>query len=203
MIPLSDRINIALVIITVLSLGGALYSWYWSKFRYAEVLTWSLDSIRALQRLYLLSEHDLQLGNSSSHPDLMSDKLRSSFDEISLLVEVGRVFFQNTPGRFELEGWGAEKPQAYRGLRPIILDYLVCGLEVADEWPRASPERKVDLRDIILEAERQFVSVVQSEAGRPRTISPHSGAQGKSRPIHWVLHELRAREEEFRKRMHR
>lgn len=195
----TDWLGVAALVISILTAIGSFYGWYQSKFRYSEVLAWSLNTIRTMQALYLRLEEQGAVNDS----DLTAPKhhFANVFDlmvELSGLIENGRVFFKNSPGKGDLKGWGAEKPLAYQGIRPKLLDYLVAGFDAAKEWPLASESRRKDLLDVICEAERQFVSLVQHEVGRAKSSAVQTREQGKGSPLIWVLADLRAREAQVR-----
>lgn len=191
----SDWISLVALVVSVLTAGGSIYGWYHSRFRYSEVLAWSQESIRAMQKLLHLLEAAPK-SSSNSHADNTQVGITEASTAISALVEVGRIFFKNSAGEGNLKAWGASKPPAYRGIRPKILDYLVACCDAAREWPLANAARRADLIDAVRESERQFVSLVQLEVGRARTLSTKTSQQGTGSPLVWILHDLRARETE-------
>lgn len=197
----SDWISALALAIAILTAGGSSYGWRHSKFRYGEVLTWSLEVIRAMQRLQLLLRRDHKNNSGvAEHRPEFDREVRESSEAISILAEQGRVFFKNSPGRGALRGWGAGKPPAYRGVRPRVLDYLVACYDAADDRPSADRARRKDLLDAVLEAERQFVSLARCEVGRAGSLSVRTREAGQGSPLDGLLEDLRKREGSYARR---
>ncbi len=70
----------------------------------------------------------------------------------------------------------------------------MAGYDATLEWRAASLPRRKELADAVIEAERQFVSLVQCEVGRPKTSSAETRAAGKGSPLNWILDDVRARQ---------
>lgn len=189
-----DWISATALLLAILAAAGSAYTWYESRFRYSEVLSWSLESIRTLQRLVLLLKARARAGQSPERSSSINDEdLRRCMDEVSVQIEIGRVFFRNSPGRGALRGWGQDKPPAYRGIRPKLLDYLVGAYDIGVEWQAATPARRIELAEIAEEAERQFVSLVQCEVGRAKARSVEARASGTGSPLLWIEEDVRIR----------
>lgn len=70
---------------------------------------------------------------------------------LSALIEQGRFFFPNIE---KLDGFGAEKPPAYRGYRNLALDFLVASYNLLQEKPSKKSNEQLEL------LQRHFTSVV-------------------------------------------
>ena len=168
----------------LLASAVGLYQWRSNELRHGDVLAWSDRSIDVLQRIYLLMRSD-------SEDDADCRKTLSSLSvEASILVEQGRLRFKNIK-KGSLKRYGSEKPLAYQGIRPTILDWLLCVHEAAARWQTAKQdERKLLLKAVEI-AERNFVSLAQSEVGRARTSSKSTREPGEGLPLEKVLAKLR------------
>ena len=78
---------------------------------------------------------------------------------LSSLIDKGRMFFKNESP----ELYGTEKPPAYRGFRPKIIDPLVAAYSAIEalELPNILPDYKRSKR--LIDWRRYFVSVLQKE----------------------------------------
>ena len=80
--------------------------------------------------------------------------------KISALIDRGRLFFPNEAP----DTHGQNKPRAFRGFRPVVLDQLKYVYDYVGELhskrPNARPANV--LRDSITECKREFVSEMQS-----------------------------------------
>lgn len=70
---------------------------------------------------------------------------------LSALIEQGRFYFPNID---KGDGFGAEKPPAYRGYRNLALDFLVASYNLLHEDPSNEASRKLEL------LQRHFTSIV-------------------------------------------
>jgi len=75
----------------------------------------------------------------------------SDLAKLSALIEQGRFFFPNVT---KADGFGAEKPPAYRGYRNLALDFLVASYNLLQEAPSKSASEK------LLLLQRHFTSIV-------------------------------------------
>ena len=76
--------------------------------------------------------------------------------------------------------YGSDKPLAYQGLRPRILDYLLIAHQVACSWPTASAKDRLKLGYLADNATKEFVSTAQKEVGRDRTAFSGAAKEGTS-----------------------
>lgn len=135
-----------------------------SQLRKEEVVSWANESIRALQSLLVAGI----LADREDFKTRSAELVNEAIIDTSVLIEQGRIYFRN---EVRHDGHGIQKPEAYRGYRPRLLDSLVIAHQVACQWATASA---VDKRKMLklLEAENKFfVSMVQKEIGRQRTVS--------------------------------
>jgi len=153
-----------------------------------------------MQRLYLVFSKTPRTESAETNEAEDYERLEHLSADLSVLIETGRIFFKNRPGKNEPANWGNKKPLAYQGIRPKVLDYLVACYDASQEWRRADPARRRDLLDAVLESERQFVSLMQCEVGRAKSLSIETRTPGKRSPLTWILQDLRARETRFDKR---
>ncbi len=119
--------------------------------RLDEVATWAERSISALQRVVLMT------GNYPSSVEDRDRALRELGVELSVLVEVGRMFFRNDVS----SGYGNHKEPAYRGLRPLLLDHVLLSHEVCRAWLGGNETDRERLSLAACMAERRFVSLVR------------------------------------------
>ncbi len=84
--------------------------------------------------------------------------------DISALIDQGRLFFENRHVRF----YGAEKPSAYRGHRPVMLDHLVAVHDCLRDAVIASPDK--ERVEKLWGLRREFVSELQRVV-EPRWLS--------------------------------
>lgn len=114
----------------------------------SEVLDWGRRTVAALSRSHELAAHGLRT------PDQWNEK-RNILASLSGLADEGRFFFENT----ERDRYERHKQQAYSGLRPDLLTYIVRGyqlLQQAQEWGSA------ELSESIIQRKRDFVSELQT-----------------------------------------
>lgn len=76
---------------------------------------------------------------------------RGDLVKLSALIEQGRFFFPNIS---KGDGFGNEKPPAYRGYRNLALDFLVASYNLLHESPTPEAEYKLGL------LQRHFTSIV-------------------------------------------
>jgi hypothetical protein len=161
---------IASAIIAWIVAGGALVQWYLNRrsnqLRLSEVASWAERSIAALQSVYLICALD----EGRLEPGRLKAKADDLIFETSILVEQGRLFFRNVLAAT----YGKEKPEAYRGLRPRILDQLVIANQVVCAWQAASADERRKLALVAYDAAREFVSLIRQEVGRDAAVA--SGA---------------------------
>lgn len=159
-----------------LGLLGAFFAWRASQLRREEVLSWGMAAVGHLQRLKLLTD-------STSYQEEHASEVTRLSHEISVLVEQGRLFFRNADG----DGHGAEKEEAYRGLRPAILDQLVFSYLIASAWSDLSAADRHEGTKIIVKCENRFVSLLQREVGRKRAADRYNMEGGVGYDLHGLL----------------
>lgn len=156
-------------VLTLVGLFAGWLNWRRAELRREDVLLWANKSIEALQTIQLIC---------AVHERLEQKWIVDKFVELtfttSILVEQGRLFFKNKP----FGSYGVEKPSAYRGLRPRILDYLVIAHQIACEWNDANELEKTCMKVIAEDCQRNFVSMIQKEVGRGRTASADTSQAG-------------------------
>jgi hypothetical protein len=145
-------------LIGVVGLIAGWVHWKRTELRREDVLSWSNQTIETLQTLVLV----LTLKSENLSKDIAKQKIEKVIFDSSILIETGRLFFRNQ----KIDDWGVEKPSAYQGYRPVILDQLVIAHQVACAWVEANEEKREHLRVISLGALKQFVSLAQKEVGR-------------------------------------
>jgi len=161
---MSDALR--LLVPAFLSLLGLAFTWRQLKereLRREDVLKWGNEAIASLHTIWLA----LTLDSGICFPAKAGDLLAGEAIRTSVLVEQGRIFFRNSI----TDEFGAEKPPAYRGYRPLVLDPLVLGHQVACRAVHASFSEKPQLAVLALSATRTLVSLLQTEVGRSRTAA--------------------------------
>ncbi|TXC68946.1 hypothetical protein FSZ31_08295 [Sphingorhabdus soli] len=143
-------------------------AWKSKETRQDEILAWGCESIDIMQRTYLLIEFCSQNGINVEQKHIFSELRTRS----SVQVERGRIFFKNTESDF-----GSDKPPAYRGLRPRILDSLVANCQMCQLAAAADTDLK-KLSWISCDHTRMFVSFVQEEVGRNKISKSGAASAG-------------------------
>jgi hypothetical protein len=163
----------AAIVSAFVALIGLVVAWRRAReaaLRKEDVHTWSNAVIRNMQSLVLVCERR----NESLSSEVERAKLLDIFFETSVLAEQGRLFFKN-----ELVGkYGHEKPPAYRGYRPEILDQVLMAHAIARRFASADEASRARMCCVAEDAVRRFVSLAQKEVGRSRTASPEAGKGG-------------------------
>jgi hypothetical protein len=157
---------LAAVVSAFVALIGLVVAWRKAResaLRKEDVHSWSNDAIRNLQALVLVC----QRRNGLLSSDAERNKLVDIFFETSVLAEQGRLFFKN-----EAVGtYGKDKPEAYRGKRPEILDQILVAHAIAGSFLGADEANRRRMCCVAEDAARRFVSLAQKEVGRGRTAS--------------------------------
>jgi hypothetical protein len=163
------------IIASTISILGLIFAWYqWrtKELRREEVLKWADECIDCLESLYLIScLDDTEIDRESVKEIRVKCMFRSS-----TLVERGRMFFKNEV----IDDFGSEKPSAYCGYRPQILDHLVIAHQIARHWPSDDTETILGRTAVAKDCLNNFVSLAQKEVGRQRAASVEAlkGGQG-------------------------
>ncbi|MBW8304744.1 MAG: hypothetical protein K0M78_12585 [Brevundimonas sp.] len=138
-----------------------------------------IDALQGMVLVCLLDESNM--GKEAKQTKAVEIAFRTS-----ALVERGRLFFKNRrSGRF-----GEEKPEAYRGLRPMVLDPIVVSHQIACAWPPATELDRAKLLLLAEDAERKFVSLIQREVGRSRTAAAYTKRSGDGAQLRQLIHDL-------------
>jgi hypothetical protein len=205
-------------IAAIVGLLGALLGWVLSEYRASK--TWKLE-LQRFKNEELVREKDelrrnevhawtdrgietlITLSISTRYPELVDEAdigermIELSFAS-SVLVEQGRLFFKNKPhGDF-----GKEKPSAFQGLRPKILDELVLAHQIALRWRGSDAIAKRKLSYLAHGALQRFVSLAQLEVGRQRAASDYAAAGGFGINIDRLLSGTALEQVEYWERAH-
>ena len=172
-------------IATAFSLIGAIAGWIVAAFKSREtslrrddVHKWANSAIAELQTLVLICRPD------NRHNDRLQDKVCDVQLNSSILVEQGRLYFRNSPAG----GYGRDKPEAYRGHRPVILDHLILAHQIATRWPSCTAANEAARLAILAErCLKAFVSLAQKEVGRSRAASSDAARSGENVDLHQQL----------------
>ena len=163
---------LAAVVSAFVALGGLLFAWRTAReaaLRKGEVLTWSNRVIRNMQSLVLICQ---QRGVPQ---EIEAKKLVDIYFAASVLAEQGRLFFKNE----RVGNHGLEKPEAFQGLRPDILDQVVLAHQIAGAFSSAGEEDRRRMCCVAEDAARRFVTLAQKEVGRSRTASAATSKGGR------------------------
>jgi hypothetical protein len=177
--------SIAAIVSAILAIVGLYFVWRSQReaqLRRGEVLEWANESISVMQTLVLKLNPRSSDAVDPNQPD---KEIANLAILASVLAERGRMFFKNTP-----HAHGADKPEAYRGLRPEILDQLIIAYQVALSSELANSETKRKLRYLAMQAEQRFVSLVQMEVGRGKGASPSAGQPGTAVDVNWLVQSI-------------
>ena len=151
--------------------------------RLDEVTSWGKDVIESLAAVMVLTDK-----NSSAVTD-RDTRIMELGIKTSALIEIGRLYFKNV----SQDQYGTEKDSAYRGYRPLVLDYILVAHEICQRWPDISEEQtKHDLHVAAETALRRFVSLIQKEIGRTGSKDPASARAGNGNPLDQILSELKS-----------
>ncbi len=153
--------------------------WRERRLRQDDVLRWANEVIRAQQTLHLL----LFLGDAGFGKAEARALLAKLAVDLSVLVEQGRLFFRNTPH----PTYGAERPPAYRGYRPLLLDSIVVSHQIACRWAGADAAERDRMVIVAEDCVRNFVSMAQREVGRSRTAHQDTAVKGEGESLDVLL----------------
>lgn len=173
---------LAAVVTAIVALLSGFIGWRRARenaLRKEDVHTWSNAVIRNMQSLVLICERR----NGSLAPEVERAKLLDIFFETSVLAEQGRLFFKNQPAG----DYGADKPEAYRGKRPEILDQVLVAHAIARTFASADEASRVRMRCVAEDAARRFVSLAQKEVGRGRTASAETRKGGTGTSLETLM----------------
>ncbi len=184
-LELTLQVVVGLVSASIAAIAALLVwlQWRERRLRQDDVLRWANDVIRAQQTLYLL----LFLGESAFSADEARALRARLIVDISVLVEQGRLFFRNTPHPTH----GADRHPAYRGYRPLLLDPIVISHQIACRWEAADAAAREKMVIVAEDSVRSFVSMVQREVGRSRTVHRDSALKGEGEKLDVLLERVR------------
>ncbi|MCP5432625.1 MAG: hypothetical protein H6923_05060 [Alphaproteobacteria bacterium] len=119
----------------------------WTK----RVLDWGDRAVAEMSRAYEVVK--------ARPPDAPAEVMES-MAILAGLVDQGRMFFKND----ESSGIGKEKPSAYRGHRPKVLDYIVAAYDALARFePGLGSEAAGAITAELWENKRHFVSQLRDE----------------------------------------
>ena len=160
---LSDPIKIITALIALFGLAFTWRKFREDSLRRGEVLAWADDCIMTFENLIV----GAILFDQPVFKEESRKRIIDAAFEAPALIERGRIFFKNQPFR----SFGQEKPPAYRGLRPKILDPLVAAHQIAVRFIDSDEEARIRLQLVAEDYLKAFVSLVQTEIGRERTAA--------------------------------
>ena len=110
------------------------------------VIEWTNRTCEILIRMKLNLEFEASLGDR-----------REELIELSACIEQGRLLFENK----NKDAWGKEKPYAYRGFRPTMLDELVAAYHAYSEYGNTDSHLKDNFVNFLEKRRRLFLSEIQ------------------------------------------
>ena len=110
------------------------------------VISWTNRTSEILIKMKLNLEFDADL----------SDR-RAELIELSACIEQGRLLFENK----NKDAWGADKPYAYRGFRPTMLDELVAAYNAYSEFGESESHTKENFVQFLERRRRIYISEIQ------------------------------------------
>jgi len=178
---LTPQVGVGLLSASIAATAALLVwlQWRERRLRQDDVLRWANEVIRAQQTLYLL----LFLGEKGFGAGEAPGVLARLAVDLSVLVEQGRLFFRNTPH----PTYGAERPPAYRGYRPLLLDSIVVSHQIACRWAGADEAERDKMVLVAEDCVRNFVSMAQREVGRSRTAHQETAVKGEGETLEVLL----------------
>jgi len=87
----------------------------------------------------------------------MQGRQRETLEQLTSLIDEGRFVFENERS----DGYGKEKPHAYQGYRPDVLDYLVDAYNILKEIDVAASTERDGGCEPLISLKREFVSDIQ------------------------------------------
>ncbi len=177
----TPQVGVGLLSASIAAVAALLVwlQWRERRLRQDDVLRWANEVIRAQQTLYLL----LVPGEGGRAPEELPGLLGRLAVDLSVLVEQGRLFFRNSPH----PTYGAERPPAYRGYRPRLLDAIVVSHQIACQWSGADAAAREKMVLVAEDCVRSFVSLAQREVGRSRTAHHETAVRGEGENLDVLL----------------
>jgi hypothetical protein len=169
----STLANPILLVPPLAAVIGILFTW--KKFRddslrRGDVLAWADDCITAFENVIVAA---ILFDRPAFKEECLKRLIDAAFDSAAL-IERGRIFFKNQP----FGSFGNEKPPAYRGFRPKILDPLVAAHQIAVRLVESHEDERIRLQILAEDYLKEFVSLVQKEIGRERTAAAETKKAG-------------------------
>lgn len=178
------EVAVAIVAVSV-SAVGLFLAWrrdQQNALRRDEVLDWANEVIGSMQSVALLTSLSSPIIDDAHR----RQQLRQAVFDTSILVERGRLFFRNRPDGTH----GLDKPQAYRGKRPLVLDPIVVTHQIACRWEAADEPTRLKMSAVAADAVRSFVSLIQTEVGRSKTAATHTRKKGSGTELDLLLQNV-------------
>lgn len=122
---------------------------------YAEIRKWAGDCVDSLSEAAALALLDPKKMSSGEY----FERRQTLMIKLSSLIDKGRWFFPN----FFPDSYGPEKPEAFRGIRPRILDFLVAGYKAVrglDYREKTAPN--IQASETLIDTKRHFVASAQA-----------------------------------------
>lgn len=119
------------------------------------ILSWADESINWMSGARSLTYLDPSKINEGNFFTRRAECL----SKLSALIDRGRLFFPNEAP----DEHGQDKPQAFRGFRPVVLDQLKYVYDLVGELQSTRPSSRSakELREAITKCKREFVSEIQ------------------------------------------
>ena len=154
------------------SAAFAVYLWRRSEIRQADLLRWADKCIEELQTLAVITRPG---STRWLEEELRRERIQKVALATSILLEQGRLLFRNV----QVSGREAgNKPTAYLGFRPIVLDHLLEAHTIAIHWEGEDERGQQLLSEEARELARAYVSQMQMEVGRARQFARRAGNAG-------------------------
>ena len=118
---------------------------------YKEVVSWARECVQSLS-----SAHEIC---ASHNKDIEYIKVRRSeiLEKITSLIDEGRFVFENDRDNDH----GRDKPYAYQGYRPDLMDYLLITYNILSKIDPGDGEIRPQLCAELIDQKREFVSDIQ------------------------------------------
>jgi hypothetical protein len=171
---------------TIAAIGAGLVwlQWRERQYRKDDVLRWANDVIRNLQTLHLICF----LAKDNFAEAAVIEMQKQIAIDTSVLVEQGRLFFRNAPDPEH----GRDRPPAYRGFRPELLDPIVVAHQIACQWDTADDSTRRRMTLVAQDCVQRFVSMAQMEVGRSRTAHRDTARGGRGDTLVALMEDLQA-----------
>jgi hypothetical protein len=125
-----------------------------------DVIGWGTRAVNAISEA-----HSLCQAKTETEVAALQPRVRVLTD-LSALIDQGRFFFENR----RHPSYGADKPPAYRGHRPVMLDHLVYVHQCLRDAVIPNPGGDKDSAHRVWDQRRKFVSELQKII-EPRWLS--------------------------------